>query len=188
MKFQGGHGGRIVNIASIAGIGNGLTFTRHHHYHASKFGVVSYSRGFGDCNPADNPWMTDGVKCYAVCPWFVDTVMIKDEGASAKQRQSLQKKLDKTRPLTTQEVVDVCMISLEDDANGSVRAVLPGVPPIKLPNFHFPLLVLTFIVAKTCSVLFPQTKQINAYHALIAVAFLLAGFSFSMGIIFSCSL
>ena len=185
MKFQDGIGGRIVNIASIAGIGNGLTFTRHHQYHASKFGVVSYSRHFGECNPADNPWLVDGVKCYAVCPWFVDTVMIRDPGASERQKQSLQEKLKKARPLTTKEVVDVCMVSLDDDNNGSVRVVLPGIPPIKLPNYHSPLLILTVAVAKVWTLVFPQTKQIHAYHALLAVAFLLAVFSFFMGILFN---
>ena len=78
--FQGSEGGRIINIASQAGLANGLTFTAHHQYHASKFGVVSYTRGFSDSSPADNPWLVDKVKCYAVCPWFVDTAMIRCGG------------------------------------------------------------------------------------------------------------
>ena len=49
----------------------------HMLYCVSKAGVVGYTRHFGECTPVDNPWKVEGVKAYALCPWFVDTALIK---------------------------------------------------------------------------------------------------------------
>ena len=77
-SFQGGNGGRIVNIASLAAFDNTMHF-EHMLYCVSKAGMVGYTRHFGECTPVDNPWTVEGVKAYALCPWFVDTALIKGE-------------------------------------------------------------------------------------------------------------
>lgn len=184
-KSKGGQGGRIINIASTAGLVNGLSFEKHQQYHASKFGVVSYSRHFGDSHPSDNPWNVDKIKCYAICPWFVDTAMIRDPTTTPGQKEALDGLLAKMRALKPSEVVDVCINSLADDANGSVRIVFPGIPAMKMPNFNPGLIILTFLAAKVYVKFSPLTKQVEAYHMLFLVAVFLAFISFLSGIFFS---
>jgi len=184
-KSKGGQGGRIINIASSAGLVNGLSFEKHQQYHASKFGVVSYSRHFGDSHPSDNPWNVDRVKCYAICPWFVDTAMIRDPTTTPGQQEALDGLLAKMRALKPWEVVDVCINSLEDDANGSIRIVFPGIPAMKMPNFNPGLLILTFLAARVYAKFSPLTKHVEAYHLLSLVALFIAFLSFLSGNFFS---
>jgi NAD(P)-dependent dehydrogenase (short-subunit alcohol dehydrogenase family) len=44
-KSTGGHGGTVVNVGSIAGLGQGMVLTPI--YDATKHGVVGLSRAFG---------------------------------------------------------------------------------------------------------------------------------------------
>ena len=46
-----------------------------------------------------NPWKSDGVKAYALCPWFAPTELVKESVGIAE----LEKKI-KTRVLTIEEV------------------------------------------------------------------------------------
>ena len=51
LLFQGRSGGRIVNIASMAGILTGLGSLQDSGYTMSKWAVVSLTRGFADMRP-----------------------------------------------------------------------------------------------------------------------------------------
>jgi short-subunit dehydrogenase len=44
-KCKGGKGGTVVNVGSIAGLGQGMNITPV--YNATKHGVVGFSRAFG---------------------------------------------------------------------------------------------------------------------------------------------
>ena len=44
MSFKGGSGGRVINIASMAGLGSGMTGFEGLGYPVSKCGMVSFTR------------------------------------------------------------------------------------------------------------------------------------------------
>ena len=74
LLLQGGNGGRIVNISSIAG------FTTRDlevaGYTAAKTGVIALTRSFATSIP--NVYSTEGIKAYALCPYFANTVLLTD--------------------------------------------------------------------------------------------------------------
>ena len=101
---QGGRGGRIINIASIAGLvtktakSTGLGEIKGAGYTVAKHGTVALTRGFKDCNVE----LSEGIKAYAICPYFADTQLVR----STITIDNLQKKI-KGRVLTIQEVHEV---------------------------------------------------------------------------------
>jgi NAD(P)-dependent dehydrogenase (short-subunit alcohol dehydrogenase family) len=74
-NFQGGKGGRIVNIASMAGLLEGLGTIEDSGYCMAKFGVVALTRSFGQ-QGRRGPWKRDGIKAMALCPWFANTQLV----------------------------------------------------------------------------------------------------------------
>ena len=58
--LQGGNGGRIVNIASMAGLATGLGTINDVGYTAAKHGVVALTRSFDTSKPSVEA--TEGVK------------------------------------------------------------------------------------------------------------------------------
>ena len=74
LLLQGGSGGRIVNISSMAG------FTTRDlevaGYTAAKTGVIALTRSFETSIP--NVFSTEGIKAYALCPFFANTVLLTD--------------------------------------------------------------------------------------------------------------
>ena len=83
---KGGAGGRIINIASVAGLFTKvLPQTFYHDAHASnidgvgyvmaKHGVVALTRCFEDSSPTVSS--SEGIKAYALCPYFADTQLVR---------------------------------------------------------------------------------------------------------------
>ena len=74
LLLQGGSGGRIVNISSMAG------FTTRDlevaGYTAAKTGVIALTRSFETSIP--NVFSMEGIKAYALCPFFANTVLLTD--------------------------------------------------------------------------------------------------------------
>lgn len=68
---KGGHGGTIINIASLAGLRKAHIFPI---YCASKHGVVGFTRSF-----ADNKFAAElGIKFILICPGFTDTTLLSN--------------------------------------------------------------------------------------------------------------
>ena len=44
-------------------------------YNISKWGNVAATRNFELAKP--NPYDVEGIKAYALCPWFADTAMVR---------------------------------------------------------------------------------------------------------------
>ena len=100
--IQGGRGGRIINIASMAGLVTGLGAIRDAGYTVSKHGTVALTRSFKDCVP--NVEQSEGIKAYAICPYFADTQLVRDTVSI----EDLQRKI-KGRVLTVNEVNIPCV-------------------------------------------------------------------------------
>ena len=106
---KGGAGGRIINIASVAGLFTKvLPQTFYHDAHASnidgvgyviaKHGVVALTRCFEDSSPTVSS--SEGIKAYALCPYFADTQLVR----SAINIDSLEQ-AGNARVLTVDEVL-----------------------------------------------------------------------------------
>ena len=144
---KGGPGGRVINIASLAGIFTGLGGIQEVGYVMSKHGVVALTRSFEDAHP--KVINSDGIKAYAICPYFANTQLVKESVAI----DDLSKKI-KGRVLTVNEVsynqflifkivpfeLDVIQVghaldhSLKLDINGACYAVYPDCPVFRVPN------------------------------------------------------
>merc|ERR1712200_325213 len=124
---KGGHGGRIVNIASMAGLATGLGSINDVGYTAAKHGVVALTRSFDTSKPSVEA--SEGVKAYAICPYFADTSLVKESITI----EDLTKRIG-TRVLTANEVGHAFDLSLKLDNNGACYVVYPDIPPFSLPS------------------------------------------------------
>jgi NAD(P)-dependent dehydrogenase (short-subunit alcohol dehydrogenase family) len=145
-RSKRGNGGHIVNTASIAGLSVMLTpcliFAVHHvhdfrfqvgglgpigniGYNMAKHGLVALTRGFSACEP--NTYDAEGIKCYALAPWFANTRMVRStfemankdnvwqiNGKSVQSMDDLAS-VAHMRALTVPEVGDAFMRSFEYD-------------------------------------------------------------------------
>ena len=191
--FQGGNGGRIVNIASLAAFDNYMSPFKNGNYHMSKSGVVGYTRHFGDCTPADNPWKMEGVKSMAICPWFVETDMVKDPKLPNVPLEikkttynivDLNSKSNVLRYLQCHEVADVFMTALDLDDNGAAFTVVPGIPTIKLPNVNLMVMAASAMFGKLGVLFNPKIRQINGGIVVALLSFLFVGTNFMLGMLF----
>ena len=95
MTLQGGNGERIVNIASTYGLITQpeLLTIDDVGYPIAKHGVVALTRSFKTIMPSIEA--SEGIKCYAICPYFADTnlvrqsIAIKDLTSAIKGRALL---------------------------------------------------------------------------------------------------
>lgn len=70
-------------------------------YTVAKHGAVALTRAIRDSEPS--LYQTEGIKAYAICPFFADTQLVR-EGSSGKDGiKALEKRLKK-RVLTVNEV------------------------------------------------------------------------------------
>lgn len=176
---KGGRGGRVVQLASMAGLFGGLPF-QHFGYSVSKWGVVSLTRSFSDSTKKkilsvkDQPYgPDDGVKSYCLCPFFVRTAMTAE-----LHDKSLAKR--GTRKLTVDEVSKVMLDALRDDINGAVIMVFPDLPAVRIYNFNN-LMFLLFPVFKLYRALFPHTTAVDSMKILILVLLLILFVTFILG-------
>jgi len=124
---KGGHGGRIVNIASMAGLATGLGSINDVGYTSAKHGVVALTRSFKTSKPSVEN--SEGIKSYAICPYFADTQLVRD----AVSIDDLTKRI-KGRVLTVSEVGHAFELSLKIDQTGECYVVFPDCPPFQVPN------------------------------------------------------
>lgn len=137
---KGGNGGRIVNIASMAGLFTRLGGTAFPieamGYTVAKHGAVALTRAIRDSEPC--LYQTEGIKAYAICPFFADTQLVR-EGSSGKDGiKALEKRLKK-RVLTVNEVGHALDVCLEKDMNGECYVVFPDVPIFRMPCGNVPI-------------------------------------------------
>ena len=91
----------------MAGLVTGLGEIKDAGYTVSKHGTVALTRSFKDSKP--NVELAEGIKAYAICPYFADTQLVRSSIAI----DDLQKKI-KGRVLTIQEVTTKISMHLKD--------------------------------------------------------------------------
>ena len=83
--------------------------------------------------------------------------------------------------LSVAVVGDVFEQALEQDDNGSVYAIMPGLPPLKMPNWNPILIAPTAIMAK----LLGSNKPFDAKNALMGGILIMLILSFFAGFVMS---
>ena len=68
-------------------------------YTMAKSAVVTLTRSFAQ-KGRNGPWKKDGIKAFALCPWFADTELVRNAGFD----QKLMEKKTNYRILTVSEV------------------------------------------------------------------------------------
>ncbi|XP_005095621.1 15-hydroxyprostaglandin dehydrogenase [NAD(+)] [Aplysia californica] len=116
-KDKGGRGGRIINVASTAGL-IGVYFSPR--YCASKFGLVGYHHSM-----ASNPHAKEmGLQFGCLCPAFTDTAIINFDETKMDYYDEGLKFLEAIGINTVDAVVDGFMHFVDnDDINGDIVTV-----------------------------------------------------------------
>eukprot|EP00095_Tigriopus_kingsejongensis_P001086 maker-scaffold193_size270907-snap-gene-0.11 protein:Tk01086 transcript:maker-scaffold193_size270907-snap-gene-0.11-mRNA-1 annotation:"15-hydroxyprostaglandin dehydrogenase" len=122
--------GRIINVASIAGISSGLDSKFDTcGYLMAKHAVIALTRNFTVAKPT--PFQQYGVKSYALCPWFANTQLVR---SSIGNDLSKLERATRSRVLTPEEVGETLITVLEKDKNGACYLVFPDIPLVDFPN------------------------------------------------------
>ena len=83
------------------------------------------------------------------------------------------------RMLSVDEVSAVMKQALDEDLDGTVYAIMPNMPPIKVPNFNYSMLLPVYLVAST---LFKNSaSSVDANRVLAGLFLALMLLSFLMG-------
>ncbi|XP_048853607.1 15-hydroxyprostaglandin dehydrogenase [NAD(+)] isoform X2 [Brienomyrus brachyistius] len=122
-KQNGGHGGVIINVSSMAGLFPLLTAPI---YTATKYGVLGFSRAIADMSKVCN----FGVRINTLCPSFTETAILSslytaDTVKESPGLQELNQKIIDTTGILDVSVVGEAFLQLATDEskNGSVLMV-----------------------------------------------------------------
>ena len=131
-------------------------------------------RSYAKCSEP-RPWEDDGIKAYALCPWFADTDMIKGTNDTYQKRR--EKLYNYFRILSVEDVGSAFEQVLEADDNGGIFVAFPDVPIIKFPDFNKIFLIPLITIAKLIFLLGPTRSWIKGSY-IICVLFFLTFFLF----------
>ncbi|XP_071958614.1 15-hydroxyprostaglandin dehydrogenase [NAD(+)]-like [Antedon mediterranea] len=113
---NGGSGGVLVNVASMAGI-EPVPFSPA--YAASKHGVIGLSRSL-----ATNPlFVSNGIRVNALCPAFARTAILYGNEPYGFTKEHLASIMKKFKILPVSIVAEAFMKLVEEDRNGHVMRV-----------------------------------------------------------------
>ena len=132
--------------------------------------MILTDRSYARCS-APKPWEDDGIKAYALCPWFANTDLLK-ESTNIKELE----KDTMFRVLTVEDVGNAFEEALIADKNGGVYIVFPDIPIIDYPELNKISILPVIAFAKFASMLFPKLNRINGMSAilfLLTVAFII---------------
>ncbi|XP_069487536.1 15-hydroxyprostaglandin dehydrogenase [NAD(+)] [Ambystoma mexicanum] len=122
-KKNGGEGGTIINISSLAGL---MPAAYQPVYSASKHGVIGFTRAIAAAAHIGNY----GVRINTLCPAFVDTPLLesieKEEimGEYYKYKDNIKGMMQSYGVLNTSIIAEGLMNLIEDDAlNGAVMKI-----------------------------------------------------------------
>ena len=146
-------------------------------YNITKWGNVAVTRNFELAQP--NTYEVEGIKAFALCPWFADTAMVRS-GIEEKKGElvsrsgpvaSLKELEQKTgnRVLTVGEVGDAMLKTLELDKNGAVYVIFPDVPLIEYTNVRNNAFYAHVAVAKIAGRLGKDLLTPNMFYAITFV-------------------
>lgn len=124
-KEGGGGGGRVINIASIAGV---KTYPFGPIYSATKSGIVGFSRSLG--HPLH--LSLTGVKVQCLCPALIETSFVAQcvkTPFSPDIAKAMGKSVGSFEVMPVGEAVAALLQLIADDRNGGVLVVEPGKEP-----------------------------------------------------------
>ncbi|KAK3096864.1 hypothetical protein FSP39_004131 [Pinctada imbricata] len=116
-KENGGSGGTIVNVASLAGV---VPVSYSPAYAASKHGVVGYTRSW-----AGHPDMkTNDIRFLCLCPAFAKTEILKTKEGQLLGQKMAEEFMKKTGVMSVDQVTQAFTDLIETpDNSGSVMSV-----------------------------------------------------------------
>ena len=82
--------------------------------------------------------------------------------------------------LQVEDVSKAMVVVLDEDENGSINAVMPDMPVMKVPNWNEPLLLLFIPIARLMSA---RLRSINTMTVIKLIAFLTILLSFFLGML-----
>ena len=132
------------------------------------------NRSYAKCSEP-RPWEDDGIKAYALCPWFADTDMIKGTNDTyQKRRETLYSYFG---VLSIEDVGIAFEQVLEADENGGVFVTFPGVPIINFPDLNEIFIKPLITIAKIIFLFCPTGNRIKGSY-ILCILFLLIFFLF----------
>lgn len=152
---KGGKGGLIVNTASLAGIGIGMS-RESASYFIAKHGVVSLTRTYGQAKVVKDT----GVKVQCICPAFTDTGILTD--LEPDQKKMINKKFG---IMTPEFVADAFIHLIKDGESGAAICIMKDAPPFYYEDFSREWVTVLVVVGKILQKLF-GIQVLTARHQL----------------------
>jgi len=160
---DGGTGGLVVNIASMAGLSYG--FDRNGiSYQISKHAVVDATRSFASKVVVNKT----GIKHVAICPWFAETALL-----DGMDKNKIKEKV-KFSFVSVERVGEAFETVVKDQCSGSLMVVMSGCPLIYYPDLTMPLLYVTMVISKllgTCGVRIVSVSSLASVFLLVLLIF-----------------
>jgi len=156
--------GQIINVASMAGFGPGVN-EEMVGYTVSKTGVIALTRTMA------KDIARHGVVTKCICPAWADTEIV----SSVNPSPEIQKSIKQFGMMTPQHVAEGFYRLVTQCSNGSVMAVMHGVPYILVPDYNvFPMIMSMVMMAKVMDKIFgPQVVTKNQQIVAFGLLFLL---------------
>ncbi len=177
-KVNGGSGGRIVNLCSIAAFMSSTGRLHHAGYGVAKSAIASFTRNFADPFDARGDiFASDGVKAYALCPTHAQTELMTSLCEGDREVGDTIMKLAKVvRMLTVEEVGDALMAAIERDSNGSCYVVCPNSPLLDIPNVNMAASIAFIAIGTLLGKLniLSRHQTLSSFQGLFITAVLIA--------------
>jgi len=168
---KAGKAGQIINTASMAGFGPGLSPSMMA-YTTSKHGVVAMTRTLATENY--------GISHKAICPAWADTEIV----SSATHRQSLTPYIKQIGGLMSPEFVAEGFFRLLTQCdNGACMVVFKDTPYFLVPEFSKPIILMLAAMSKLVEKVI-DPSFVTGYHLFFVFIFLSGVLSYLVTLIF----
>ena len=123
------------------------------------------NRYFATCGP-QTPWTQDKIKSYAICPFYTDTGLVRED---TNGDNSLIESFTKCRLMTPLDIGNGFDQILEEDENGSAWVVFPDLPVFQYPELNNLFLLPMVLFVKLIAFLKPDLQRVNGRYAATAM-------------------
>ena len=174
---RGGQGGLIFQTASLASlIHGGFNNAEEEIYTATKWAVLGLTRSMGK----HETWVKEKVKMVAVCPWVVNTNLVRNAVSTMGEAEKTRKTSSWVHRLIEPEEVALAVEqAIVNGETGDVITVGPGVV------YYYPdiqkFVFLIYKVIHTILVIIgriPKTQAITTKQIGVTFTFIILGMGF----------
>jgi len=182
---RGGQGGLIFQTSSMASLIHGLLDSAEEEiYTATKCAIMGLTRSMGK----HETWIKEKVKMVAVCPWVVNTSMIKSFVSTAPKTDGSQPLTRWYQHLTEPEDVALAVEqAITNGESGDVITVGPGIayyyPDIQMMVFILYKLIHTILVTVGRV---PRSQAVKTHQLGFVFGVLILGIGFLFHLVLSC--